>query len=129
MFDERVEYRRKRGFVQGFNFNAYRYDHVVDMLVDWVDEVFLRPSELTANSQTISKSTDLRSRIAQFDLKVVTSRTILNSIIRKQHVAQPIPMIMFAANSSKCLKFDSVHIVRGNDNNHELWIGLTEFIE
>ncbi|MBF4318564.1 hypothetical protein EAY30_27220, partial [Vibrio anguillarum] len=72
LFDERVEYRRKRGFVQGFNFNAYRYDHVVDMLVDWVDEVFLRPSELTANSQTISKSTDLRSRIAQFDLKVVT---------------------------------------------------------
>lgn len=72
---------------------------------------------------------DLRSRIAQFDLKVVTSRTILNSIIRKQHVAQPIPMVMFAANSAKCLKFDSVHIVRGNDNNHELWIGVTEFIE
>ncbi|MBF4274729.1 hypothetical protein EAY07_22535, partial [Vibrio anguillarum] len=40
LFDERVEYRRKRGFVQGFNFKAYRYDHVVDMLVDWVDEVF-----------------------------------------------------------------------------------------
>ncbi|EGR2845024.1 DUF4297 domain-containing protein [Vibrio parahaemolyticus] len=129
LFDERVENRRKRGFVQGFNFNAYRYDHVVDMLVDWVDEVFLRPSELTANSQAISTSMDLRSRIAQFDLKVVTSRTILNSIIRKQHVAQPIPMVMFAANSAKCLKFDSVHIVSGNDNNHELWIGVTEFIE
>ncbi|OUS72034.1 hypothetical protein B5G52_09270 [Pseudoalteromonas sp. A601] len=129
LFDERIENRRKRGFVQGFNFNTYRYDHVVDMLVDWVDEVFLRPSELTANSQAISTSMDLRSRIAQFDLKVVTSRTILNSIIRKQHVAQPIPMVMFAANSAKCLKFDSVHIVRGNDNNHELWIGVTEFIE
>ncbi|WP_175354184.1 dsDNA nuclease domain-containing protein [Aliivibrio fischeri] len=129
LFDERVENRRKRGFVQGFNFNTYRYDHVVDMLVDWVDEVFLRPSELTSNSQAIRKSMELRSRIAQFDLKVVTSRTILNSIMRKQHVAQPIPMVMFAANNTKCLKFDSVHIVRGNDDNHELWIGVTEFIE
>lgn len=128
LFDERVENRRKRGFVQGFNFNVYRYEHIVDMLVDWVDEVFLRPSELTVNSKAISTSLDLRSRIAQFDLKVVTSRTILNSIIRKQQVAQPIPMVMFAANSAKCLKFDSVHIVRGN-NNHELWIGVTEFID
>lgn len=129
LFDEHIENRRKKGFIQSFNFNSYRYDYIVDMLVKWVDEVFLKPSEIHDRSKVIDKSINLRERIASLDLKAVTSRTILNSILRKQHVAQPIPMIMFAANSNKCLKFDSVHIISGDQQEHELWIGVTEFIQ
>ncbi|PKF49730.1 dsDNA nuclease domain-containing protein [Enterovibrio nigricans] len=130
LFEESEDKRRKRGFTQGFNFGAYRYDHVVDMLIDWVDEVFLRPSEIVGGSQTFGKAQEIRERIAGLDLKTVTARTILNSILRKQNQqSQPIPMVMFAANGNKCLKFDSVHIVLGEQNINELWVGVTEFIE
>lgn len=129
LFEEIIDKHRRRGFKQSFYFNVYRYDHIVDMLVDWVDEIFLKPSEIVGDSQTFNKVEDIRKRMAQLDLKEVTSRTILNSIVRKQNQAQPIPMIMFAANSRKCLKFDSVHIVRGNQDVNELWIGVSEFIQ
>ncbi|WOE68630.1 Hachiman antiphage defense system protein HamA [Aeromonas allosaccharophila] len=39
------------------------------------------------------------------------------------------PMIMFAANNNKILKFDSVHIVKNDKIKDELWIGVNEFIE
>ena len=129
LFEEVLNKHKNKGFKQEFNFNVYRYDYIVDMLIKWLDEVFLKPSEMVGNDPTLIKAETILKRISDLELNKVISKVIFNSILRKQSQAQPIPMIMFAANNNKILKFDSVHIVKNDKIKDELWIGVNEFIE
>jgi hypothetical protein len=128
LFDILIDKHKRKGFIQNYNFNMYRYDHIVEMLIGWIDEVFLHPAALIGSKQTLKEAKELSQKISELDLRNVISRIILNSILRTQSQSQPIPMIMFAASNSKYIKFDSVHIV-SNENEDELWIGITEFIQ
>lgn len=129
LFEKNVENHKRKGFNQNFNFNIYRYDHIVEMLVEWCDEVFLQPSEIVGGKQTLKKASEIRQRISELDLSSVISRVILNSILRTQSQAQPIPMIMFVGNEAKFIKFNSVHIIKKDGSKDELWIGISDFIK
>ena len=119
---------KRKGFTQDFNFDVYRNDYIVDMLAEWMDEVLLKPSELAGVLSSSKIHSILKSRIKDNELGKLISKIILNSILRKQHKTQPIPVMLFAANSSKCLKFDSVSIITNEGSPDDIWISINEFI-
>ncbi|WP_433587287.1 HamA C-terminal domain-containing protein [Providencia alcalifaciens] len=117
---------------QQYSLNKYRYKHIVDSVCQWLDEVFLRPKEMSdVHKQTfIEKRERLKSSVFEslHDVSKFLGRVLLHATIRQHHESQPIPCMLYMEKAGAEKILENVHIVRRDPEGDQLWIGFSELV-
>ncbi len=123
-------YRNGLTLYQRYQLGQYRYQHIVDQVCQWLDEILLRPSEIADfnSSTTAEKYRLLRSRLAcnYKDLEEFLGKVLLHSTIRQRHNSQPIPATLYLDVGNDVKIYENVHIVQRSSDGDELWLGVSK---
>ncbi|MEJ2795805.1 dsDNA nuclease domain-containing protein [Iodobacter sp. LRB] len=117
---------------QQYSLNKYRYKHIVDNVYQWLDEVFLRPKELSDIHKLtlVEKQERLRTSVFKslHDVNKFLGRVLLHATIRQHHESQPIPCMLYVDRPGPEKILENVHIVRRAPEGDQLWIGFSELV-
>lgn len=124
--------RNARVLHQQYSLTHYRYKHIVDNVCKWLDEVFLRPSELADIHKLSAVELGQRLRNTVFaslaDVRSFLGRVLLHAAIRQMHASQPIPCLLYLDGQDEAKILENVHIVRRDPEGDQLWVGFSELV-
>lgn len=117
---------------QRYSLKRYRYQHIVDNVCQWLDEVFLRPKEMSDIHKLtlVEKRERLRTSVFKslHDVREFLGRVLLHATIRQHHESQPIPCMLYVESAGHEKILENVHIVRRDPEGDQLWIGFSELV-
>lgn len=117
---------------QQYSLQMYRYEHIVENVCKWLDEVFLRPKEISDIEKLtlVEKRTLLRTSVFKSfnDVSEFLGRVLLHATIRQYHDSQPIPCMLYVDRLGSAKILENVHIVRRDTAGDQLWIGFSELV-
>lgn len=117
---------------QQYSLRRYRYNHIVDNVCQWLDEVFLRPKEISDIQKLtlVEKRALLRTSVFKSlnDVSEFLGRVLLHATIRQHHDSQPIPCMLYVDHLGSEKILENVHIVRRDTAGDQLWIGFSELV-
>lgn len=117
---------------QQYSLRKYRYKHIVDNVCQWLDEVFLRPKEMSDIHKLtlVEKRERLRTSVFKslHDVSEFLGRVLLHATIRQHHESQPIPCMLYVDRPGSEKILENVHIVRREPEGDQLWIGFSELV-
>ncbi|MCL6691352.1 dsDNA nuclease domain-containing protein [Pseudomonas sp. R3.Fl] len=117
---------------QQYSLRQYRYKHIVDNVCQWLDEVFLRPKEMSDIHKLtlVEKQERLRTSVFKslHDVREFLGRVLLHATIRQHHESQPIPCMLYVERSGSEKILENVHIIRRDPEGDQLWIGFSELV-
>jgi hypothetical protein len=117
---------------QQYSLKRYRYKHIVDNVCQWLDEVFLRPKEISDIQKLTLVEKRARLRTSVFnsldDVSEFLGRVLLHVTIRQHHDSQPIPCMLYVDRPGSEKILENVHIVRRDTAGDQLWIGFSELV-
>ncbi|WP_248741889.1 MULTISPECIES: dsDNA nuclease domain-containing protein [unclassified Pseudomonas] len=117
---------------QQYSLKKYRYQHIVDNVCQWLDEIFLRPKEMSDiyKLTLVEKRERLRTSVftSLDDVSEFLGRVLLHATIRQHHESQPIPCMLHVERPGAEKILENVHIVRRDPEGDQLWIGFSELV-
>lgn len=117
---------------QQYSLKKYRYKHIADNVCQWLDEVFLRPKEMSDIHKLtfIEKRERLKNSVFKslHDVSEFLGRVLLHATIRQHHESQPIPCMLYVEKAGAEKILENVHIVRRDPEGDQLWIGFSELV-
>lgn len=117
---------------QQYSLRKYRYKHIVDNVCQWLDEIFLRPKEMSDIHKLtlVEKRERLRTSVFKslHDVSEFLGRVLLHATIRQHHESQPIPCMLYVDRPGSEKILENVHIVRREPEGDQLWIGFSELV-
>lgn len=124
--------RNGRVLHQQYSLKRYRYEHIVDNVCNWLDEVFLRPNELADIHKMSLVEQGQRLKRTVFaslaDVRSFLGRVLLHATIRQMHSSQPIPCLLYLQGQDEEKILENVHIVRRDSEGDQLWVGFSELV-
>lgn len=125
---------KRKGLVlhQQYSLRKYRYSHIADNVCQWLDEVFLRPKEMSDihKLSLVEKRERLKTSVFKslHDVNEFLGRVLLHATIRQHHESQPIPCMLYVEKPGSEKILENVHIVRRDPDGDQLWIGFSELV-
>lgn len=125
---------KRQGLVlhQQYSLRKYRYSHIADNVCQWLDEVFLRPKEMSDihKLSLVEKRERLKTSVFKslHDVNEFLGRVLLHATIRQHHESQPIPCMLYVEKPGSEKILENVHIVRRDPDGDQLWIGFSELV-
>ncbi|WP_268011603.1 dsDNA nuclease domain-containing protein [Aeromonas veronii] len=125
---------KRKGLVlhQKYSLRKYRYSHIADNVCQWLDEVFLRPKEMSDihKLSLVEKRERLKTSVFKslHDVNEFLGRVLLHATIRQHHESQPIPCMLYVEKPGSEKILENVHIVRRDPDGDQLWIGFSELV-
>ncbi|HHT2393879.1 TPA: HamA C-terminal domain-containing protein, partial [Enterobacter kobei] len=117
---------------QQYSLKKYRYKYIADNVCQWLDEVFLRPKEMSDIHKLtlIEKRERLKNSVFKSlnDVSEFLGRVLLHATIRQHHQSQPIPCMLYVEKAGAEKILENVHIVRRDPEGDQLWIGFSELV-
>lgn len=117
---------------QKYSLKRYRYNHIADNVCKWLDEVFLRPKEMSDIHKLtfVEKRDRLKTSVFSSldDVSKFLGRVLLHATVRQYHESQPIPCMLYLEKAGTEKILENVHIVRRDPEGDELWIGFSELV-
>ncbi|KRW63066.1 hypothetical protein AO724_12630 [Aeromonas allosaccharophila] len=117
---------------QQYSLKQYRYKHIADNVCQWLDEVFLRPKEMSDIHKLtlVEKRERLKTSVFKslHDVSEFLGRVLLHTTIRQHHESQPIPCMLYVERPGSEKILENVHIVRRDPEGDQLWIGFSELV-
>ncbi|WP_420789093.1 dsDNA nuclease domain-containing protein [Shewanella algae] len=117
---------------QQYSLKQYRYNHIADNVCQWLDEVFLRPKEMSdIHKLTFVEKRELLKKSvfkSLHDVSEFLGRVLLHATIRQHHESQPIPCMLYVERPGSEKILENVHIVRRDPEGDQLWIGFSELV-
>lgn len=118
---------------QHYSMRNYRYAHIANCIVSWIDEVLLMPDEITdfAGLSTIRRYKTLTNRLksSMSELEKLIGKILLHSCIRHYSNSQPIPASLYVEHPSEVRVLENVHIVPNSKGADELWVGFSYLLD
>lgn len=117
---------------QQYSLKQYRYKHIADNVCQWLDEVFLRPREMSDIQKLtlVEKRERLKTSVFKSlnNVSEFLGRVLLHATIRQHHESQPIPCMLYLEQTGAEKILENVHIVRRDPEGDQLWIGFSELV-
>ncbi|GJA06840.1 hypothetical protein BWQ95_09740 [Aeromonas hydrophila] len=117
---------------QQYSLKQYRYKHIADNVCQWLDEVFLRPKEMSDIHKLtlVEKRERLKTSVFKslHDVSEFLGRVLLHATIRQHHESQPIPCLLYVERPGSEKILENVHIVRRDPEGDQLWVGFSELV-
>ena len=117
---------------QQYSLTRYRYKHIAENVCQWLDEVFLRPKEISDihKMTLVERRAILKTSVFKSldDVNIFLGRVLLHATIRQQQESQPIPCMLYVDTPGAAKILENVHIVRRDPEGDQLWIGFSELV-